>query len=373
MSSKEISLGKVRQALTENKLDAMVASSPANVCYTSGTYFRTMISIPDRLGMVAITPNAEPALIYCTIEVGHATTESWLTNLVGYTEFADRPVEVLARVLAEQGANAGRIGIEKRHLATIEFEWLQASLPKAEFVAVDSIFDRMRAVKSTEEIAELADCAYKTDIAIRAGFENANSGLTELSVAEVMVNTAKSLGALKLHHHTLATGEHGFLTHAEAGATKLQSGDVFRTDLGMTWPGQWISDIARTAFVGQVTPKQADLHGKLEHVQQELGAGMRPGMKASDVYSNCKKLFEQVGLPFDVPHCGHGIGLGLHENPMFHPFDQTPLEAGMIFMLEPLVRGDDGLYHVEDMVEITETDSRIISRAADWSQPMVLQ
>jgi Xaa-Pro aminopeptidase len=372
MSTKEIALAKTRDALTEHRLDAMVASSPANVCYTAGTFFRTMISIPDRLGMVSVPADGEPALIYCTIEIGHARDESWLTNLVGYTEFADRPIDVLARMLTEQGCADGRIGLEMRHLSAGDYERLVAALPRASFVPVDAVFDRIRAVKTPAEIDLLADAARKTDAAIRAGFASARIGDTELDVAAAMIAAAQESGALKVHHHTLATGAHGFKTHAEAGTTTLRPGDVLRTDLGMTWPGHYLSDVAHVAFVGEVSPAQSEMYKKLESVQQEVGSAMRPGMLASDVFRQCRKTFAEIGLDFSLPHVGHSIGLGLHENPMFHPFDDSPLETGMIFMLEPLVRGLDGLYHVEDMIEITETGSRVLSRTADWSEPMVV-
>ncbi len=372
MSGNELGLAKVRQALSDLSLDAIVASSPANVCYASGTYFRTMVSIPERLGMVSITPEGEPAFIYCTIEVGHATGESWLTNLIGYTEFADRPVDVLAATLKQQGASAGRVGVEKRHLSAADFERLAEKLPGAELVAVDAVFDRIRAVKTPDEIAALSAAALSTDDAIRAGFAGATIGATELDVAAIMIATAKRHGGLSVRHHTMATGVNGFKTHAEASMTTLTPGDVLRTDFGMEWPGHYLSDVAHTAFVGDVSPTQLQTYTKLETVQQQLISALRPGLTASALFAQCQADFEAIGLNFSLPHVGHSIGLGLHENPMFHPFDHTPLETGMVFMLEPMVRGEDGLYHVEDMIEITETGSRVVSRSRDWGEPMVV-
>jgi Xaa-Pro aminopeptidase len=191
-------------------------------------------------------------------------------------------------------------------------------------------------------------------------------------VADAMITTAKSYGAEKLLHQTMAVGPEGFKVHAAASNRQLVEGDVLRTDFGMSWPGHYLSDVARTAFVGKVTPAQRDLHGRLEEVHQGIIAFMKPGVVAADVFAHAQKLFGGVGVNFDFPHVGHSIGLGLHENPMMHPFDHTVLRAGMVFMIEPLVVGEDGIYHVEDMVVVTETGSDVLSRSADWSAPMVV-
>lgn len=372
MITREMAIQKARRALVDEKLDALVATSPQNVYYTAGTSFMTMKTIPERLGIVSITASGDPAFIYCTIEEGHAKGESWLTNLVGYTEFADRPIEVLARVLREQGASSGRVGLEKRYLATREYETLESLLPKAEFVAVDAVFDRMRAIKTPEEIQTLGNAALQTDTAIRTAFSQAAIGMTEQRVGELMIARARQLGGEKLSFQVLATGRNGFKIHAEPTQTALAQGDVLRTDFGMVWGRFYLSDVARTAFVGAVSAQQAEAYRTLETVHQDIIGAMKPGVKASDIYHRCVDGFERRGLTFGLPHVGHGIGVVGHEYPMLHPFEQAALEPGMVFMVEPGIMAVDGFYHTEDLVEITESGHRIHSRSADWSQPMVV-
>jgi Xaa-Pro dipeptidase len=365
-------LAKARHEIVDNRLDALVAASPGNVYYTSGTYFMTQKNIPERLGLVSIPESGEPVFVYCTIEEGHAKAESWLTNLRGYTEFADQPVDVLARVLKEQGADRGRVGVEKMFFSARDFERLKLKLPNAELVDAGPIFDRMRAIKSPEEIKVLGNAAYKTDEAIRVAFSEAAVGSTESAVGEMMIAEARARGGEKLLHLVLATGDNGFKIHAEPGETRLQPGGVLRTDFGMIWSRFYLSDIARTAFVGPLQPWQDETYRKLEHVQQTTIAAMRPGVKASEVFQVCAAEFARIGIDFKMPHIGHSIGVVIHENPMLHPFDHTVLEPGMVFMLEPAIRGRDGFYHTEDIIEITDHGQRVLSRSADWSEPMVI-
>jgi Xaa-Pro aminopeptidase len=139
----------------------------------------------------------------------------------------------------------------------------------------------------------------------------------------------------------------------------------------MFW-GSYLSDIARTAIVRPGLPRQLDTLRKLEDAHQTVIAAMNPGVRVSDLFDTCVKAFERNGLVFRMPHIGHSIGIGVHENPMMHPFDHTVLEPGMLLMLEPVAVGDEGLYHTEDMIEITADGHRVLSRSADWSEPMLI-
>lgn len=362
---------KARGGIAEWRIDALVASSAPNVCYTSGTYFPTQISLPERLALVVVFPQSEPVFIYCTIEEGHAKAESWLKSLHGYTEFADRPIDVLASVLTENGAAAGRIGVESKHLSARDYGHLIEALPHAEFVPADELFDAMRAVKTPAEVRILGDAATSTDAAIRAAFGVAKLGSTTLDIADIQVSECRARGGQRFNFITMATGSDNFKVHAPPSSTRLAAGGVLRTDFGMTWTN-YLSDIARTAFVGPLAHYQRDTYLILEEVHQIAIAAMKPGLRASRIYEICVEAFAQRNIKLAMPHVGHSIGLGLHENPMFHPFDHTELEVGMVFMLEPLIMARDGCYHTEDMIVITPNGSDVLSRSANWSEPMVL-
>lgn len=371
MPTRQDVVDKIERALEENRLDVLVAASPWNVKYCAGTSFFTQRTLPERLAIVVFFRGQEPVFIYCSIEEEHARGESWIRRLRGYTEFAERPINVLADVLREYGASSTRIGIEKRFLVAKNFEELQDALPTADIVAADEVFDRMRAIKSPDEIDLLARAAAWTDEAIRTAWEQASVGETESQIGDRMIAGTRSHGATGVVHLVLATGPNAHKAHAEPGETQLEPGGVLRTDFGVFW-GQYVSDLARTAFVHPARPQQIDIYKKLEEAHQTVIASMVPGALAKDVYFLCRDECLRRGLNFDMPHVGHSIGLSVHENPMLQPFDETPLEPGMMLMLEPLVVANDGLYAVEDLIEITEHGPRIRSRSYDWSEPLII-
>jgi Xaa-Pro dipeptidase len=371
MITRDVALRRVSDALSQHSLDALVAVSPWNVAYTAGTSFFTQRTIPERLAIVVLTAKAEPAFIYCSIEDEHAREEGWVSDLRGYTEFQDKPMLLLAESLEEKGLSNGRIGIEMRFLVAKNYEELRSALPNVELVEADPIFDRMRASKSAEEVAFLERITYWTDQAIQTAFSACEVGDTERSIGDRMIVEANGNGATGLLHLVLATGPNLLKAHAAPGATRVEPRGMIRTDFGMYW-GTYVSDVARTALVHPVSEQSNSTYRQLEQVHQKVIGAIRPGMPASEVYQRYKSGFAAAGLNFKMPHVGHSIGLTVHEYPMMHPFDQTPLEPGMVIMLEPGIIGDEGMYHTEDMILITEDGCRILGRSRDWGEPLIV-
>lgn len=360
---------KIMKALGESDLDALVAVSPESTYYSSDVIILTQKLIRDRLGMVVWTRTEDPVLLLCTIEEAQARAESWIKDIRGYVEFETSPVRLLVDVLTERGLTRGRIGIEKRFLSVAYWEELTRALSQATFVACDKIFDKVRMLKTSEEIKLLADAAQATDRAIRKAFESARLGQTERQTVEVMTDELRRGGADSVAFVVLATGPNAAMAHPIPGDTRMNPGQVLRTDFGgyFKW---YYSDLARTAICGKPTPAQKDIYEKLLQVQNEVIQAMRPGVRACDLYNMCKARFQEVGLTFRMPHIGHSIGIDIHEYPMLNPQTTEPLQPNMMFAVEPLHRGAEGIYHIEDLVLVTETGPRILSRSANW-QPLL--
>jgi Xaa-Pro aminopeptidase len=52
----------------------------------------------------------------------------------------------------------------------------------------------------------------------------------------------------------------------------------------------------------------------------------------------------------------------MHERPLLRPGEEIVLEEGMVLNVEPLTGDREGImYHVEDLVEITASGTRILS------------
>jgi Xaa-Pro aminopeptidase len=90
---------------------------------------------------------------------------------------------------------------------------------------------------------------------------------------------------------------------------------------------------------------------------------MEPGRPVAELYERCKASFGESGIPFRMPHIGHGLGVALHEEPRIHPKSDWVLKTGMVINIEPLtvIEERQEAYHVEDLVVVTQDGHRLLT------------
>ena len=352
---------RTRTLLDESGLDALVAVSLENVAYLSGSWIVTQRAIPDRLAIVLWPRDGKPAFVLCKGEDVSIVDTNRITDTRTYVEFKTTPVELLAEVIQEKGLQNANVAIELKSISAADYAELKDRLPDTRFVDAGPVFDRIRMVKTADEIEALGSAARVTEKAIRAAFEAAAGGVSEKVVADDMSTAVMAGGADVMNFLFLGSGDRSFQWHAIPGAGKFQPGHMVHTDIGGSFGGYW-SDVARTVVVGKPTAKQRDLYGRLAQVHTTTIEGIRPGMPASELHRLCGSAYEEVGLPYWMAHIGHGIGLALHEHPMLNPANDQELLPGMVLCIEPahLDQGVAG-YHVEDLVLVTETGAEVLT------------
>ncbi len=359
---------RMNQLLDQSGLDAIVALSLDNVTYLSGAWILTQRIIPDRLAIVLWPRQGEPVFILSDLEVAPIKDRCTIADARTYFEFKTSPVEMLADAIAEKGLSSGRLGIEWRSMSVAHFEQLRKLLPAAQFDDGAGVMERVRMVKTDEEIEVLSWAANITEQAIVDGFQESTGSDSEKSVGTNIASKIMANGADVMNFNFLGCGFRSVEWHAWPGADKLELGKVITTDVGGSFGGYW-SDVARTVIVGPPTPKQRDLFDRLFQVQLKTVEAIKPGLRASDLYRICENAYAEMGLPFWMPHVGHGIGLGLHEYPMINPYVDQELLPGMVLNVEPahVENGVEG-YHVEDLVQVTETGFKPLTNMSRWSE-----
>ena len=358
--------------LAESGLDALVASSLENVSYLSGARMVMQRLIPDRLALLLWPGQGDPAIVLCKGEDVACRPDCWIEDMRSYTEFVTSPVDLLADIVAEKGLARGRLGLEKHSLPSAYVDRLRKRLPGATLVDCGDLMDRARMIKTAEEIDALAQAGRATDQAIRGAFERATIGDSEKKVADEITAGVTAAGADVLNFMFLGTGTRSFEWHARPGPTRLEAGHVLHTDVAGNFIGYW-SDLARTAFVGSPSPRQRDIYDRLYQTHVDSLEAVRPGLRAGDLYAICEAASQKVGLPFQMAHLGHGLGLGLHEHPMLKPTTDELLQPGMVLCIEPAYL-DPGVagYHIEDLVLVTDDGREVLTDYESGRSPQVI-
>jgi D-alanyl-D-alanine dipeptidase len=117
----------------------------------------------------------------------------------------------------------------------------------------------------------------------------------------------------------------------------------------------YFSDTTRTVVVGEAPEGFTQAYAAVQEAQAAGVDAVRPGMVTGDLDRTVRSVVEAAGFGERFIHrTGHGIGLEVHEPPYLVEGDETVLEPGMTFSVEPGVylEGRFGI-RIEDIVAVT--------------------
>jgi Xaa-Pro aminopeptidase len=365
-------IARMRRAMAEAGLDALIAVSPENFAYTTGFVVPSQPLMRWRHAICVVT--ADKTAIVC-VDMEETTVRGAAKgqDIRVWGEFTDDPMATLAALLGDLGVADAKIGIEAAYLPTGDFERLREMLPKAAFEAADGLLDRLRQIKTPEEIDLLRRLARISDNAIAGSFQAVEAGSTEMDIAAALTRGVYSGGAEQFKLMIVATGPRSELPNVGPTERVLVAGDICRVEI-FSMIGGYHAGVCRTASVGAPTAEAARIWANLVECKALVLEMIKPGASARAVYDAFLARFAALGLP-PISFVGHGIGLHLHEEPYLGKYGDYELEAGMVLGIEPLVY-QTGLgfgMQLKDMVAVTATGAELLSDVTDTDKLLVIE
>ncbi len=130
------------------------------------------------------------------------------------------------------------------------------------------------------------------------------------------------------------------IVHGIPSERKLKKGDIVSIDGGVILDGYY-SDMAITLPVGEISHKARRL---IKCTKKALKRGIKKskvGNTFGDVSNTIQRYAEGQGYGVAKNLCGHGIGIGLHEDPEILNYgvrrSGEKIKEGMTFCLEPML------------------------------------
>jgi Xaa-Pro aminopeptidase len=182
-------------------------------------------------------------------------------------------------------------------------------------------------------------------------------GRTEREVGRDIARAITEAGHTRVNFVIVASGPNGASPHHDTSERVIEQGDPVVVDIGGTMPDGYCSDCTRTYVAGGAPDEEfARYYAVLLEAQKKSCAAVRPGVTAEAVDAAARDLIAEAGYgEYFVHRTGHGIGLEEHEEPWIVAGNETVLEPGMCFSIEPgiYLPGRHGA-RIEDIVVVTD-------------------
>lgn len=372
---------RLTRLMAERGLDAVVATTPEHVLYTSGLYSFVQWYRPaaqafaivgrehgSPVGVVLplVDAHQEPAYpdrwdvvvpygsFYYAADDG-ATLAARDRRLVDWSSggAAATPLDALVRAIEGLGLSGGRLGVDTARLWPTRLEELVSALPEATLEDAHALLQRARMVKTAGEVELLRRAAFATEEAFLASLGVLREGVTEREVARAYEATLIAHGA-QPSLTTIAFGEHGAYPTAQPGERRLHRDTVVRYDIGCRYRGYY-ADMARMAVFGEPSVKVGAYYRALRDGAEAALGAIWPGVTAGELFRRAMVATREGGIPhYERPHVGHGIGLEPYDLPILAPDGDVALEPGMVVNVEaPYYEVGFGGLQVEDTVVVT--------------------
>jgi Xaa-Pro dipeptidase len=157
-------------------------------------------------------------------------------------------------------------------------------------------------------------------------------------------------------------GRNAAIPHALANNIVFKKGDVLVTGASAPVWG-YTSELERTMIIGPVNDEQKRMFEHMVALQDTAFEAILPGSLCADVDRVVRAYYEKNDLmPYWKHHVGHAIGMRYHEAPFLDVGDQTVIQPGMVFTVEPgLYKADLGGFRHSDTVLVTEAGLEILT------------
>lgn len=139
---------------------------------------------------------------------------------------------------------------------------------------------------------------------------------------------------------TLCVSRDEIVVHGIPDSRPLRAGEIVSLDCSLFYQG-YLADMARTYPVGEIAPEAQRLLAVTREAFFKGFEQIRPEARLGDVSAAVQRYVESNGFWVVREFVGHGVGLGLHEDPQVPNFGKPgtglKLKAGMTLALEPMV------------------------------------
>jgi Xaa-Pro dipeptidase len=349
------------QLLAKQNYDAVVLLPGSNLHYLTGLSFHLM----ERPILLVIAPGHKPVLSVPSLERDKAETSYLEIELFTYQEDQHSMEVAFKQAFTRLVDGPKRVGVEPLLMRFHELSMLQDMFTEWNFISAGIALSEMRIKKNEAEVELMRQAVAVAEKALLETLPQIRAGMTERELAsELILQLIRAGSEPNLPFDPIvASGPNSALPHATPSSRKLEPGDLLILDWGARIGG-YISDLTRTFAIEELEPELETVHLIVQQANDAGRDAVKPGATCGSVDQAARQVIDLAGYgEYFIHRTGHGIGLDVHETPYIRADNQSQLEPGMTFTVEPgiYLPGRGGV-RVEDNMVVTEKGGESLSR-----------
>ena len=339
----------VRKAMAEQKIDVLVMQ--ANNDFMGG-YVKYFTDLPATNGypVTVLFPREERMTVVGQGPMGVVRqlppegdgVRRGVARFIGCPSYASVPytagydASLLFPHLKKHAAGTiGLLGPAALSFALVES--LRREHEKANFVDASDMVDRIKAVKSAEEIEFMRRGAAMQDKCWEAVLKAIKPGMRDLEVAAVAEHEGHRHGS-EQGLFLCASGPVG--SAAVFGNRHLQNrvineGDYFSLLIENNGPGGFYTEIGRTCVLGKASQEMHDEHAFILDARRFTLERLKPGASPRRLWDEYNAFLRGHRKPEEKRLHSHSQGYDMVERPLVRHDEPMLIGAGMVFACHP--------------------------------------
>lgn len=255
---------------------------------------------------------------------------------------------------------------------------VKTSVSKPEIISAAPVISKLRGKKTPEEKRLIVESIKTAEKIFQDARDFIKAGVTEKQIHAFFTARMKHYGVIPSWQAAqcpgVMLGPKSVPGHNSPTEITASKGDCMDIDFGVLQNG-YCSDLQRTYYLLDNNEDKAceEVQRAFDTLREAVKRAkdyMKPGVTGEEADAAARRYVESQGYPGWNYALGHQVGRMAHDGgmilaPKWERYNSSqveqPMEAGMVFTLEPGIATSRGYVGIEEMVYITEDGAEFLS------------
>jgi Xaa-Pro aminopeptidase len=205
------------------------------------------------------------------------------------------------------------------------------------FVDATEFIDRIKAIKSPEEIALIRRAAAMQDAQWAKIVPKIKPGMRDFELTALAQYEGELLGSQQglFRCSSAPLGEPAVLRGRHYQGRTMKQGDTMTLLIENNGPGGHYCELARTFVIGKASEELRDAFAVVVDAQKHTVKNLKIGARPAQIYASHNEYMKSRGAPPELRLYGHSQGYDLVERPLLRDDETMPLAANMNMAVHP--------------------------------------